>query len=360
MNRKAIGHLAAGVVALLLLIDSATAQYEYLGSRTLAPSTYVGRVGRPGGFRTPQAVFRPTWGGAAATLGTGALGGRSGLGGVMLTGLPAAVTPGQPGVYVRPTPGLYGASTGRTAPRSLLSGISRFSSAISYGTPLTRAQWNYLPEPTTPLYAAKPQPSVFHEFFGLRPSEPSPTELDAAPIESLAALMQEDTQQRVREMESRAQEFFKQATRAEVEDRQEKLARAIDLFQAVNQLDKEAYLPSLLTIHAAIERDQLLLASRALFTTVRRRPEVFGEEPDIREYFGDPSRLETQARKYLRVGDDNPEIPQAYALQAYCAWVLGDRARATQALRLADENSRGEREHGRIRTFKAALEAALR
>ena len=72
MNRKAIGHLAAGVVALSWLIDSATAQYEYLGSRTLAPSTYVGRVGRPGGFRTPQVMFRPTWGGAAATLGTGA------------------------------------------------------------------------------------------------------------------------------------------------------------------------------------------------------------------------------------------------------------------------------------------------
>ncbi len=360
MNRKAIGHFAAGVVALSLLIDSATAQYEYLGSRTLAPSTYVGRVGHRAGFRVPQAMFRPTWGGGVATLGPGAFGRGSGLRGASLTGLPAAVTPAQLGVYVRPTPGLYGASTGRTAQRSLLSGITRLSSAISYGTPLTRAQWNYLPEPTTPLYAPKPQPSVFHEFFGLRPSEPSPAELDAAPFESLAALMQEDTQQRVREMESRAQEFFKQATRAEVEDRQEELARAINLFQAVNQLDKEAYLPSLLMIHAAIERDQLLLASRALFTTVRRRPEVFGEQPDIREYFGDPSRLETQARKYLRIGDDNPEIPQAYALQAYCAWVVGDRARATQALRLADENSRGEQEHGRIRTFKAALEAALR
>jgi len=35
VNRKAIRHLAAGVVALLLLIDSATAQYEYLGSLSL-------------------------------------------------------------------------------------------------------------------------------------------------------------------------------------------------------------------------------------------------------------------------------------------------------------------------------------
>jgi len=255
---------------------------------------------------------------------------------------------------------LYGPQTGQTARRYQLSTISGLSSAISYGTPLTRAQWNYLPAPTTPLYVAKPQPSVFHEFFGLRPSEPPETELDATPIESLAAIMEEDTQQRVREVESRAQEYFRQATRAEVENRQEKLARAIYLFQSVYDLDKEAYLPSLLTIHAAIERDQLMLASRALFTTVRRRPEVFGEQPDIREYFGDPSRLETQARKYLRIGDDNPEIPQAYALQAYCAWVLGDRARATQALRLADENSRGEPEHGRIRAFKAALETALR
>jgi hypothetical protein len=360
VNRKAIRHLATGVVALSLLLDSATAQYQYLTRRTQAPSTYVGRVGRFTGFRAPQAMLQPTWGGGVATLGPGTFGSSLGLDGSSLAGLPAAVTPAQLGVYVRPTPGLYGEYKGRTGQRSLLSSISRLNSAMSYGTPLTRAQWNYLPEPTTPLYAPEPQPSVFHEFFGLRPSEPSPAELDAAPFESLAALMQEDTQQRVGEMESRAQEFFKRGTCAEVEDRQEELARAIKLFQAVSRLDEEAYLPSLLTIHAAIERDQLLLASQALFATVQRRPELFVEQPDIREYFGDPSRLETQARRYLRIGDDNPQIPQAYALQAYCAWVLGDRARATQALRLADESSRGEQEHGRIRTFKAALEAALR
>jgi hypothetical protein len=217
-----------------------------------------------------------------------------------------------------------------------------------------------MPELRSPLYAREQQASVFHEFFDLQPSQTPEAELDATPIESLAAIMEQDAQQRVREMESRAQEYFREATQAEVEDRQEKLARAINLFQSVYELDQEAYLPSLLMIHAAIERDQLLLASRALFITVRRHPGVFGERPDISAYFGDPSRLVTQARKYVRVGDDNPQLPQAHALQAYCAWILGDRARATQALRLADENSRGEREQGRIRAFKAALEAALR
>jgi hypothetical protein len=201
---------------------------------------------------------------------------------------------------------------------------------------------------------------VFHDFFDLRPSEPLQAELDATPVESLAALMQENTEQRVREMELRAQEYFKQATCTEVEDRQERLARAIDLFQSVNRLDQETYLPSLLMIHAAIERDQLLLASRALFSTVRRHPEVFGERPDISEYYGDPDRLEMEARRYLRVGDENPQVPQAYAVQAYCAWVLGDRARASQALQLADENSRGEPSQGAVRAFKAALEPALR
>jgi hypothetical protein len=65
-------------------------------------------------------------------------------------------------------------------------------------------------------------------------------------------------------------------------------------------------------------------------------------------------------RRHLRVGDENPRLPEAYALQAYCAWVLDDRDAVSQALQRAEDVSRGEPVYYRIRALKAAMEAALR
>jgi hypothetical protein len=172
-------------------------------------------------------------------------------------------------------------------------------------------------------------------------------------------LLERENDEYRREQESEALERFKAATAEGVEQHFERLSEAQVALRMVRDLNRDAYIPSLLLIHIALEKRQLSGAIVHLADAVKRHPAVFVERPDIASYFGDPELLERTARAYLKIGDTS-RTSEAYALQAYCAWVLDDRARLREAL---DRMVTGElamlesRETAAVRT---ALIAAVR
>jgi hypothetical protein len=245
--------------------------------------------------------------------------------------LPQAFAFGRVGYQPRWSPAemaLWGQRVG-TDDLSVASGFQR---TTQFWVRLSGAGPFHLDVPDQPYYVPEREGTAFHMFFGLSPAKGESIPGEPPPFDSLAGALERENEQHIRRSLAQALETFRRATTRDAEDQAEALARARLGLAAVNRLDEEAYLPSLLLIHTALEQGQVQSAIGHLTRLVQRRPTVFAERPDLAAYFGDPEVLEGQMRSLLRIGDESPDQAGAYALQAYCAWVLNDQARLKYAL----------------------------
>ena len=246
------------------------------------------------------------------------------------------------------------------AKESDIAAASGLVRALQPTVPLMGPSWSQ--DPITlrnrPYFVPQPEGKAFHAFVGLKPSRAKGESQVSIPADGVVGLLNQQNDEFLHGLEARALEAFKLAMTAR-EDRDEQLSTARWALRSVRDQDREAYIPSLLLLHTALERSQVLLAMGYLVEAVRRHPTLFVEDPDLASYFGDPKVLERQARAYLRVGDQSPH-PMNYALQAYCAWVLDDHARAKHAIeRMMAEEHRVQVD-AEVTAIRYALAAAIK
>lgn len=253
--------------------------------------------------------------------------------------------------------------------------ISGLTSAMSLAMPLPGQQRGYLPALDAQAYTPRPSRTLFQEFFEL---SPVPPEQEPETVDSVAERLEQRTGERTRYAEQKGLDLFKQATveardprtgrYPNCQDCDEKLARAVQQFKLVRELDQQAALPSLLTAHASLEQERPWLALHALIEAFERNPYLFSPEfATIDEFFGDAegetgrsAYLESQMRRYLRTGVFNLDSPEAHGLSAYCAWRLGDTDGARQAAQRATELTQDEPvKFVMLLSFLAALQEAL-
>jgi len=232
----------------------------------------------------------------------------------------------------------------------------------------------YIPSVTAHLYTPRPATTRFQELFALLPpqDEPRGPELESADKRLNARV---DT--RVEQALQHGLDLFKQATVESPDPRTEryancvdcpdKLVRAVQQFQMVRIIDQKAGLPLVLMAHGVLEREQPTLAVRYLLEAWKRQPELFTAQAEpIDKYFGDTvpqggssAVLQNQLRRYRRIGDLNPEAPEALVLQAYCAWRLGDYGRTRETVEALEAAATTEVKVSReLVDFAAALRDA--
>jgi hypothetical protein len=230
-----------------------------------------------------------------------------------------------------------------------ISAISGLSRVLSLYLPLPGEPIGGVPALSACAYTPRPKTNRFQELLGLQPAAPEgPRQMEASVAERLDA--------RTAELAARAAAdgavLFKEGTREsqnldypKYPDCPAKLANALQVLQMASDLDSHAALPSLLITHAALEQSRPLLATSALLKAVRRDPEVLSHAGrDLDRYFGDVERegdrsavLTAQMRQYARMADYNAASPAVFALQAYCAWRLGDTASVRASLSQLEE-----------------------
>jgi hypothetical protein len=201
----------------------------------------------------------------------------------------------------------------------------------------------------------------FSGLFDLSPSdtdEPTRVATPDEPILTYGELLERENAAYLQRSKDRAAAAFKKGTNPKQENRGEHLAQAADLLAQVMRTDFTDPTPALLAVHTALERDYMAVAQRSLLDLVFRDPEIFSHEPDVAKYFGDARALENQMRRFRRAGE-NTRDPSAWALQAYCSWVLGDAAGTQIAVKQMLDNNRQGGNSPQIRVFGYALSAAL-
>ena len=197
------------------------------------------------------------------------------------------------------------------------------------------------------LYAMPARENLFHGYFDLRPSvEPqvSPDDTQA----SLIGNLQAGLDMRTDDLTARALRAFKE----------ERYDEALNMFSGVRRLDRDAHQPSLLAVHAALMLKRHALAISHLQVALQRRVELFVENQSISEYFSDPTKYEDQLHELVRLPDDSP--PTDLAIKSYCAWRLGDKVTARQAIEMALESSREGPDEPFILFFSRAIAPALK
>lgn len=359
MNRTGWMRAIAALLVALGLSQPSLAQG--LRARVSRPSEAgpSARIGRIGGTYTRS---------SSPLEGLGGLGGGSGDAG--LAGIQRRVDQLTP-TFVRAPLALQPTQTGYVPAALLPSGLDRvgqlsggvlmqvsgFREAISFYAPVAGGPPQILPRSGTPYFAPPPADSPYHDFFGLE--QTSPDEARNEPPLTTAALLKRENDTILRQREREGMQLFREATAKNAEGREEKLAQAMALFTTVSKLDASAYLPLLLIVHAALEKEQIFTATRTLLVAVRRHPAVFTERPDVSAYYGDPSQLDRVMRRIV-LTDYGSESPASFALQAYCAWVLADVARVRTSLARMRQANQGRDIDEDIVLFGHAMDAALR
>jgi Tfp pilus assembly protein PilF len=124
------------------------------------------------------------------------------------------------------------------------------------------------------------------------------------------------------------------------------LAEAASHLRMAESLKRDAFLPSLLLAHAALEQERPMTAVAHLTKAFERDPSFIEKRLPIASYFGDVDErgrsdyLESQMLRFMQIAELNPESPTAQVLSAYCAWRLGDNVRAREAAQRAQELAR--------------------
>lgn len=246
----------------------------------------------------------------------------------------------------------------------LLGRVSLLNRSLSPAAPLIARTWE-LKFPNRPYYVPEPEGTAFHEFFGLETPKP---EVTGSLVETggLVGALTHANEELTEQMRSHAEQSFRMAMTPNVPDRETKLWEAQQRLTALRDVDQQAYIPCLLAVHTSLDRDLRRQALFFLVDAVLRNPEVFTAPPDLAAYFGDydsgsqhSKMLEEQMRANIRIGDGNPQDPSAYALQAYCAWVLNDAARVRQAMERMDEAARQGTIDSKALAVRNALAAAM-
>ena len=214
---------------------------------------------------------------------------------------------------------------------------------------------SYLPTLDAYKYTPRQPTTRFNDVFGLAPSRDVGVATD---LRTMPERLEAQTQRRVLRALFDGVELFRAATSVAPDPRtgrqtdcpecRDKLARAIQRLTIAEELDDESDIPLLLIAHARMGQERPMAAFDSLLRAFGRNPELFSsDQASLIEYFGDvdgddarSAYLESQMRRYLGIGFGrsagigamNASSPEAWALEAYCAWRFGDSARARQAL----------------------------
>lgn len=252
--------------------------------------------------------------------------------------------------------------------------ITGLDAARSLQLPLPGVPIGYVPALSASRYTPRAPATRFENLLGLTPV---PTEPAVPLTTTVAERLEQRTAERAAQAEREGIALFKQATvdmrhpetlRFErCTDCNENLVRAMQRLRMASELDRQAAVPLLLMAHLALEQERPLQAVDDLLAALRRAQSVFTGAPgEFDAYFGDASAtgrsafLEMQMRRYARIAELNPGSPSAQALQAYCAWRLGDSGAAQLALGQVEQLAM--RDPGRtdeLLNFAAALRAVM-
>lgn len=230
--------------------------------------------------------------------------------------------------------------------------ISGLDAAQSLQLPLPGVPIGYVPALSASRYTPRAPATRFEKLMGLTPVEPP-----AVPLTStMAERLEQRTAERAMQAERDGIAFFKRAT-VDVRNPEtgrfercpecnDSLIRAVQQLQLASELNSQTAVPLLLMAHVALEQERPLQAVDDLLGALRRTHAVFtGAEGAFATYFGDATGegrsafLETQMRRYAQIAQYNPDSPTAQALQAYCAWRLGDWGAARLALTQVEQTA---------------------
>ncbi len=318
------------------------------------------RIGEVGGRATREGVSqidqRSFGGGGGPILGSYGLTPDAAPYSLPAEVLPAAVGRSYPWNHRSPLveqPGRYS--------RIDLGMVSGYSTAVSDAVPLFGVESDRIRPARINYPLNRPSPSAFHELFGLEPlKEDESATSDAAPVKSAVELLDEWNQNSVAMSLERALRFFRISTTPGAELQSDALARSVSALELVRQQRQGGSVADVLLVHAALRRNQIVTASAYLYDVVERNPGYFTQPVDLASYFGDPEMLKKQMQSFVRVGDENPHIVDAQALQAYCAWVLGDIPRVRLTIEAIKKLSAEKPEARRSVRIAFAIEAALK
>ena len=358
MRRSLIGNVLVTLCVIWVAAAYAHGQMARASVNRAASRAASTRLGRLGGtFTRQQGTVRSLGGSSRGGLSRpNYLGAAPGLTRLAPAPVPQAFTFGRTG-YAAMRGGSAFSWEGRYNP-DRLSYASGFSATVDLAAPLTDAVPFRAYVSNQPYYAPEPEGTAFHRFFQLKPTEakaPSVT----APVDGFVGILRRENDRFAENTLARGLAAFKRATSDDVEDRPEELAKAKRLLMSARDLDSESYVSSVLLIHVALARSQTSLALRHLTDAVQRQPALFVEEFDVGSYFGDRAMLESQMRAYRRVGGGSTDEAAAFALRAYCAWVLDDRATAKASLEQMRTDSAEAGNSGELDAVRYALLAAL-
>ena len=326
------------------------AQAQMSRARISRPSETTGSAvfGRTGGRYTVQTRVAPLSGRPVGTAGDTGVGGFSPHG----TRSPSDVTNRQQvglgaGVGVGGV-GYLGARNHAAVYRPGASGDTRVRNVTgqTYATDLrvSSAQVgriNMRSGLRTPMMAMTEPSSAFHRTFGLVEAEPVLD--DRPPVTSMSPLITARVDQVVGTLADDALMAFRVATSGAMDQRTGEFARAAHLLAGARDLRRDDVTPALLGVHAALARDQVSIAVFNLFEATRRAPDLTEAAAGLASHFGDfdatrrdSANLDTQLRRWVPLGDENPGSVEAQLVSAYCATLLGDRNRARRALDRAE------------------------
>lgn len=223
------------------------------------------------------------------------------------------------------------------------------------------------------LYTPRAPTTRVQDMLGLVPSSPAP---EGPPLATAAERLAALTAERVEQAREDGLRLFKQAT-TQVRDPRtgrypdcpdcgDKLAQAIQQLRLVRDLDSAAYLPVLLMAHAYLEQERPTQATDTLLQAFAREPDLLKLEASqpFDRFFGDAltegarsTYLTVQMRRYWRTGGDTEG---AKVLEAYCAWRLGERVQALEAIGAIEKlTPRNSRRADALLSFAAGMRAVL-
>lgn len=239
--------------------------------------------------------------------------------------------------------------------------VSGYGTALSFALPLMGVDSPRIKPPMRYDLTPPTHGNGFNDFFGLTAAVEAPPapESDPEPLPTLAERLTEWNESSIDMMMLRARRTFKAATRTDNPTASEDLARVQSILDGVRRLRPDDAETELLALHAALGKNQIVTASRSLLRLVLKQPDFFVQGVDVASYFGDPDVLRDQMRRFLRVGDENPQVGEAQALQAYCAWVLGDLVRVRLTIEEISKMEPGP-ESTRATRIAFAINAALK
>lgn len=226
--------------------------------------------------------------------------------------------------------------------------ISGLNILMDRTVPLPGYSRDELPAINAFLYTPIPPRSEYEAYFDLKPAQadaPTPR----TRIVSYSAALEDRNQFQVAANASEALAAFKAGTREQRDalsgrypscsDCDDALYEAGQKLQLVRDLDPNNWVVRILLAHLALERERPTQSIIYLVEAYRVNPDFPAAGPDVLDaYFGDVRSdgqsplLLAQFRRYVRIGEINPNSLDAAVLEAYCAWGLKDRVRVQGVL----------------------------